>query len=91
MSKSCTWHAGDEAVHPSIGCEYCGNMIATRQCENCRRYFMDWEDSSFDDVVAGPYVSESGDLMCMRCGPFHDEQSRNAEEEEADYFDNEPY
>lgn len=77
----CKWHEGDEPTEiedESVdnylppGCPYCGTMLSTKTCENCAMEFLDWEDKSFDDVIAGPYVSTSGDLMCMRCGPYND-------------------
>lgn len=94
----CKWHEGDEPTEiedESVdnyfppGCSYCGTMLSTKTCENCAMEFLDWSDKSFDDVIAGPYVSTSGDLMCMRCGPAHDHEAEEAEAEEWDY-DNYP-
>lgn len=83
--QSCAWHKDEQDVHPSIGCEYCGTMLSTRDCKNCRRTFLDWDDSSFDDVVAGPFCTSSGDLACWRCGPEQERQRERAEDEDAVY------
>lgn len=84
MNK-CEWHKDDQPVLVGIGCEYCGTMYSTKTCEGCKREFLDWEDRSFDDMIAGPYVSESGDLMCVRCGPHNDREREEAAEDEYDY------
>lgn len=47
--------------------------------------FLDWEDRSFDDVIAGPYVTTGGDLACMRCGPQQDHEAEESEGDECDY------
>lgn len=84
--QSCIWHLNDQPVDHSIGCEYCGTLLSTVDCKNCGKTFIDWEDSSFDDVIAGPYVTSSGDLACMRCGPQQERQREVAEEEDAEYL-----
>lgn len=90
----CKWHEGDEPTeiedesvdnYMPPGCSYCGTMLSTKTCDNCAMEFLDWEDRSFDDVIAGPYVTTSGDLACMRCGPRMDHDAEEAESEEYDY------
>lgn len=90
--SGCGWHKDEEPVQPGIGCEYCSTMLSTKTCEGCDLEFLDWEDKSFDDIIAGPYVSLSGDLMCMRCGPSNDSEREQAAEDEYEYdFDYDGY
>lgn len=58
-------------------------MYATRDCEKCGKTFLDWKARGYDDVIAGPYVTSSGDMYCARCGPAHD---RAQEQHESDEF-----
>lgn len=81
----CEWHKDDQPSSPSDGCQYCGTLYSTKDCEGCRQVFLDWADKSFDDIIAGPYVSESGDLMCMRCGPRRDQEREQYIEDEYEY------
>jgi len=60
-------------------------MLSTKDCENCGRTFIDWDDRTADDVIAGPYVLSSGDLMCMSCGPQNDRERERAAEGEYAY------
>ena len=93
MNNTCEWHKGEYAVFIGIGCDYCSSLLATKTCDNCKQEFLDWDDKSFDDIIAGPYVSASGDLMCMKCGPYHDREAEliNAAEDydepEYDYLE----
>lgn len=82
---SCLWHRREKPIqeNDSTGCCGCGAMYVTRDCENCGKTFLDWNARGYDDVVAGPYVTCSGDLYCTRCGPRRD---RAEEEREADEF-----
>lgn len=88
----CSWHEGDDPLPKQSdkeyippGCQNCGTMYLTRDCVMCKREFLDWSNTSFDDVIAGPYITASGDLYCVRCGPQFDE-----EEEEHKEFDYDP-
>ena len=82
---SCLWHKKENPIKENEppGCCGCGAMYATRDCENCGKTFLDWNARGYDDVVAGPYVTTSGDMYCTRCGPRRD---RAEEEREADEF-----
>lgn len=66
-------------------------MYPTKDCEDtplgpgCGLEFLDWEDKNFDDVIAGPYVTTSGDLYCQRCGPRMDEEEEEAVDEDYPY------
>lgn len=82
---NCNWHKGDQPVPVNIGCEYCGTMLDTKECEGCRQEFLDWEAKGYDDIIAAPYVSSSGDLMCARCGPQYDRDEEEREQEEYEY------
>lgn len=95
----CKWHERDDPViqdpnpenHMPPGCQNCGSMYPTKDCEGtalgpgCGLEFIDWGDRNFDDVIAGPYVTSSGDLYCMRCGPQMDAEEEESEYEEYDY------
>lgn len=98
----CKWHEGDDPIiqdpnpenYLAPGCQNCGTMYPTKECEQtdfgpgCGLEFLDWEDRSFDDVIAGPYVTSSGDLYCMRCGPRIDEEREELQYEDIyDYED----
>lgn len=86
----CKWHEGDTPIvqdpdldlYMAPGCQECGAMYYTKDCAGCGLEFLDWSDRSFDDVMAGPYASASGDLYCARCGPRHDREAERAEDEE---------
>lgn len=57
-------------------------------CQSCGRLI--WGDSKgYDDIVSGPYVTESGDLFCIPCGREMDRAERAAVEDE--YLDFDPY
>jgi DNA-directed RNA polymerase subunit RPC12/RpoP len=62
-------------------------MLSTKTCAGCRQDFLDWEDHSFDDIIAGPYCSLSGDLMCTRCGPQSDARAEDAEDAESEAYE----
>lgn len=96
----CKWHEGDDPViqdpndpenYMPPGCCNCGAMYPTKDCEDtplgpgCGLEFLDWGDKSRDDVMAGPYVTASGDLYCMRCGPEMDEREEQECENENYY------
>lgn len=72
----CKWHKGeypmtyDPGPDTSIAqayCPECGCMLDTKTCERCGIGFLNWEAKGFDDIMAAPSVTESGDLMCVCC------------------------
>lgn len=96
----CKWHEGDDPIvqdpndlenYMPPGCCNCGAMYPTKDCKDtllglgCGLEFLDWSDKSRDDVMAGPYVTASGDLYCMRCGPEMDEREEQEYEDEGYY------
>lgn len=94
----CKWHEGDTPIiqdpdpenYLAPGCSNCGTMYPTKECEDtafgkgCGLEYLDWGEKAFDDVIAGPYVTTSGDLYCFRCGPRMDEEEEQADDE--DYY-----
>lgn len=95
----CKWHEGDDPViqdpvpenYMAPGCQNCGAMYPTKDCGDtqlgpgCGLEFLDWDNKGFDVVIAGPYVTTSGDLYCTRCGPRMDEEEESAIDEEYAY------
>lgn len=95
----CKWHEGDDPIiqdpnpenYSAPGCQNCGAMYPTKECEDttlgpgCGLEFLDWQSKGFDDVIAGPYVTSSGDLYCTRCGPRMDEEEEAAIDEDYPY------
>jgi hypothetical protein len=63
----------EENGYAPIGCPECGHMIATTQCPYCKLWFIDWGHDTFDDVIAGPNVTSSGDFCCTYCNGFESE------------------
>jgi len=63
-------------------CEWCERIEeyavgGMHYCQDCGRmlcYDASWDG---DDVIGHPYVTESGDLFCTRCGPQHDRQEKD--------------
>jgi DNA-directed RNA polymerase subunit RPC12/RpoP len=88
MIEKCKWHKSEKPIEDgeTVGCPNCGTMLSTKDCEGCGKEFLDWEDRSFDDIIAGPYATASGDLACMRCGPRDDGRREEAEDQEAVYY-----
>lgn len=88
ITNLCEWHEGEEPIDMEKdgppGCPNCGNMYSVKDCEACGFTFVDWSYRGFDDCISGPYVSESGDLYCQRCGPYHDEEYERMIDEEAE-------
>jgi hypothetical protein len=96
----CKWHERDTPIiqdpypdnYMPPGCQNCGAMYPTKECEDtdigkgCGLEFLDWQSRGFDDVIAGPYVTTSGDLYCTRCGPRTDEEEEDGYEPDY-YFD----
>ena len=94
MSQSeCEWHRDEMPCSYDPGetgdylqlayCPECAAMLATRECSGCSKSFLDWEYNGFDDVMAGPSVTEAGDLVCVRCA----RRIAREEEEEAELTD----
>lgn len=86
--NNCLWHKDDKAIehNETVGCSECGRMIATKECGNCHKEFIDWNYKSEDDIIAPPGVTASGDFMCRICARYNDEAEERMAEEEADYF-----
>ena len=62
--------------------------MRSESCQSCGRLI--WGDAKgYDDIVSGPYVTESGDLFCIPCGREMDRADREAAEDEYPDFD--PY
>ncbi len=82
-SASCGWHKKEKPIKDgdTPGCCGCGAVYATRSCEKCGETFLDWKAKGYDDVIAGPCVTTSGDLYCTRCGPRHDRAQEEADED----------
>ena len=68
----CKWHKGEEQTDSGLGCQDCGRLIETKQCDACGRIFIDWTYHGCDDIVSGAYVTASGDLFCIPCGKEND-------------------
>ena len=85
---ACNWHKGMEPENwddypPS--CPECGCLLDTKQCPRCGQDFLDFGGNFWDDVMASPSVSSSGDLACCRC------VSRLEENDEDSYNDSPEY
>lgn len=85
----CDWHYGDEPIEAddSPGCPNCGRLLNTRTCESCHKEFLDWSASGFDDVMAGPSASSSGDLCCTGCISRVERELEEAEESDEVWHD----
>lgn len=73
--RYCKWHEGMEVVDwngSPASCPDCGCLLDTKQCRRCGKDFLDFNSNSFDDVMAAPTVTESGDLVCVRCARNYD-------------------
>lgn len=66
-------------------CENCEKEDSGYYCQDCGRALCD-DMKGGDDVYAAPYVTASGDLFCVFCGPAYDDEE---EYDEYDLFD--PY
>lgn len=85
---ACKWHRGDEAVdweESPPSCPECGCLIHTKECRRCGLDFMDWRSTSWDDVMAAPGFTSSGDFMCIRCAERHEEAEQESYDEEGGY------
>lgn len=60
-------------------------------CQDCGTIIY-WDDKmkepveGVDDLSCPPYVTESGDLFCARCGPKYDEPEEDEYDEKYDEF-----
>jgi hypothetical protein len=65
----CEWHDGEKPIveDDTPGCPNCQRLYHTKICDGCGYEFLDWDCSSHDDIIAGPAVSESGDMYCTGC------------------------
>ena len=61
-------------------CEYCDSEETMMYCQDCGKWLCYDHVGEGDDVIGRPYVTTSGDLMCVWHGRRHDE----AEEAEGD-------
>ena len=79
----CKWHEKEEPIEEgeTVGCPECGRMIATKICEACGNEFLDWSWRIWDDIMAGPAATSSGDFCCTYCLP-HIEAARERQEDE---------
>lgn len=86
MNK-CEWHENESPLSPDevAGCPECGRMIATKTCEGCGEEFYDWDHRGFDDILAGPACTSSGDFCCTYCLPHIERERERAEEEDAEW------
>jgi hypothetical protein len=85
LSSSCKWHEGEEMLaidQDGIGCPECGRMIATQICEGCHNEYLDWLHKGWDDIIAGPAVTSSGDFCCTHCLPRIEREMEEQEEED---------
>lgn len=86
----CAWHEGDTGWRvrpdesPYDGCAHCGRLLDTRMCEGCGLTFLNWENRSFDDVLSGPAVTSSGDVLCIPCADADAEEEERAKDLYAD-------
>lgn len=76
----CEWHKHDRPLvdDEQPGCSNCGSAYHTTMCPVCEEYFIDWRSKGWDDVFAAPYVTCSGDLYCVKCGPGRDRAEEEA-------------
>ena len=96
----CNWHKGDwpmtydpepENKLALASCPECGCLLNTRVCARCGQAFLDFEAQGFDDVMGAPTVTESGDLMCVRCARYcqEDEEAEYKSYDDYDDYDEE--
>ncbi len=81
----CKWHEGmsPENWNDSLpSCSECGCLLDTKLCPRCGNDFLDFAGNHFDDVMASPSVTSSGDLACCRCA-----ERMEQEDEEGGYND----
>lgn len=81
IAAPCEWHRDWEPDDDGPSCQDCGRLLAISQCEGCGECFLDFRGQGYDDVVAAPAVTSSGDLVCVRCVRNYDD----AEDEGGDY------
>jgi hypothetical protein len=86
----CQWHAGDIPVEidDTPSCPNCQRLLATKLCSACGEEFLDWGHLDYDDVLAGPVASSSGDLSCTGCIGQVERELERAEDEadEGDWY-----
>lgn len=67
----CLWHEGLTAIdyEDSIAlyCGNCGRMLDDKMCDGCFEFFLDFDNKGGDDILAGPAMTEEGDLVCVFC------------------------
>lgn len=66
-TETCDWHKDDEPINETEHCQYCSRMLDSKTCEGCGQEFLDWSSTAFDDIIAGPCATNSGDLACIAC------------------------
>lgn len=86
MSK-CDWHKGDSEDDVGLTCPDCSRLLATKNCEGCGKAFLDWESRGYDDIVAAPAATSSGDLVCVRCVRDYDHEDEDGEDYDFDVED----
>lgn len=95
----CQWHKGDTPVSydpapdSSVAyayCPECGCMLDTKDCLRCGMSFLDFSAQGFDDIMAAPCVTNSGDMTCVRCCTRSNEEEERDEAEYCDDFEDGP-
>jgi hypothetical protein len=72
---ACRWHQGDKPLQIADDgsdwpcCPECSRMLETKDCNGCGQTFLDWEATSWDDIIAPPAATSDGDLCCLACLP----------------------
>lgn len=67
-------------------CDWCEeNNGEPDSCQNCG-VLICWDIKGFDDVMSEPYVTNYGDVYCLRCGRQEQQEIDEQEEEEAEEY-----
>ena len=74
----CHWHnawaAPLSSIYDVLTCEWCGSMLAARQCAGCRGFYPDTAYEPEIDLVRCPSPQIQWGLLCCPCAALAEEQ-----------------
>lgn len=87
-NPKCAWHQDDYPYESpdEVTCPECSRMIATKLCNGCGRYFIDWEYIGFDDIMAGGAATSQGDFCCTHCLPLVEQEIEESYDDWDDWY-----
>ena len=91
---ACNWHKGmtpENWDEYSPSCPECGCLLDTKLCLRCGKDFLDFGRNRYDDVMASPSVTPSGDLVCCRCASRIEHEDEESAYNDSPEYDYDPY